>query len=210
MTKAYEENGKMYREFDGVKSLCAVCNMNFTEWEWNHRHEANDDGGNVYHADCCPDCKEVWIMRASVIRGEMYDRDTGELIQCASCRHSFTPTAWADRHTVDDAIYHRGCSPITKMGKKGGSTEYPGIKLAQIEMAIQTELRFAISTYPDWPDDIVHAAAIVAEEAGELLQVANNVRWQHKDGGSVAKLRKEAIQTAAMAVRFLMNLEDDK
>lgn len=88
------------------------------------------------------------------------------------------------------------------------STEYPGIKLAKVEMAIQTELRYAISTYPGWPDDIVHAAAIVAEEAGELLQVANNVRWQHKDGGSVAKLRKEAIQTAAMAVRFLLNLPD--
>lgn len=88
------------------------------------------------------------------------------------------------------------------------NTEYPGIKLAKVEMAIQTELRYAIATYPDWPDDIVHAAAVVSEEAGELLQAANNIHWQHKDGGSVAKLRKEAIQTAAMAVRFLLNLPD--
>lgn len=67
---------------------------------------------------------------------------------------------------------------------------------------IMDEFTRAKKLHPKWPDDPIHQAAIVAEEAGELLRAAIDVRFF---GGDIWKMRKEAIQTAAMAVRFLMN-----
>ena len=52
-----------------------------------------------------------------------------------------------------------------------------------------------------WPDDVIHQAAIVAEEAGELVQAVNNF-YHH--GGDYELAKKEAIQVAATAIRFLV------
>lgn len=69
---------------------------------------------------------------------------------------------------------------------------------------VAAEVLRAEKKHPGWPSDAVHAAAIVGEEAGELLQAA--LQW-HYEGGNLASMRKEAVQTAAMAVRFLIYLE---
>jgi len=71
------------------------------------------------------------------------------------------------------------------------------------------ELWRASEAFPDWPEDYVHAAAIVSEEAGELLQAANNLVHEQKPS-SVRDMKKEAIQTAAMAVRFIINLPEEE
>lgn len=68
---------------------------------------------------------------------------------------------------------------------------------------ILLELERAESKHPEWPKDMIHAAAIVAEESGELVQAA----LQHKyEKGELHPLSVEASQTATMAVRFLKNL----
>lgn len=65
------------------------------------------------------------------------------------------------------------------------------------------ELRLAEAKHPSWPTDMIHAAAVVAEEAGELVQASID----HMYGGQcLEKLRTEAAQTAAMGIRFLLNL----
>lgn len=70
-----------------------------------------------------------------------------------------------------------------------------------IDMVIR-ELEHACIQHPSWPKDPVHAAAVVAEESGELVQsVLQQVYEPHKGGNPI----KEAVQTAAMAVRFLEN-----
>jgi hypothetical protein len=66
------------------------------------------------------------------------------------------------------------------------------------------ELQRARDLYPEWPDDIVQATALMLEEAGEVLKDANNFRWNHK-GGSLADVRKEIIQTIAMCYRLLLD-----
>jgi hypothetical protein len=67
---------------------------------------------------------------------------------------------------------------------------------------ILTELEYACEQHPGWPADPVHQAAIVAEESGELVQaVLQHVYEPHKGGNPI----KEAVQTAAMAVRFMEN-----
>jgi hypothetical protein len=70
--------------------------------------------------------------------------------------------------------------------------------------AILKELNIAENKFPDWPTDWIHAAAIVAEEAGELTRASLQLTYEdHKISWHDAE--KEAIQTAAMAIRFLKN-----
>jgi NTP pyrophosphatase (non-canonical NTP hydrolase) len=70
---------------------------------------------------------------------------------------------------------------------------------------IESEFMRAMRKHPSWPRDPVHAAAVLAEEMGELQKAALDFeyhRYLSKD-----KMAKEAVQLATMAVRFLMNLE---
>ena len=80
----------------------------------------------------------------------------------------------------------------------------------KILQAIESELESAKTRYPWWPSDAVHAGAIVAEEAGELTQATLDhfyAHLNHNGADTVARMRKEAVQTAAMAIRFLENME---
>lgn len=67
---------------------------------------------------------------------------------------------------------------------------------------INTELKNAIAKYPEWPDDLIHAASVVNEEAGELIRACLN---HHYHGANGENVKTEAIQTAAMAIRFILN-----
>lgn len=72
------------------------------------------------------------------------------------------------------------------------------------------ELASARKRYPAWPTDIVHATAVMTEEANEALKSANEVRWGHKIT-TLADVRKEVIQTIAMCLRLVVetpNLAD--
>jgi hypothetical protein len=70
------------------------------------------------------------------------------------------------------------------------------------EQAI-SEVEIARSLYPWWPIDPRHAAIVVAEEAGELLKAANELRWGHK-GATIEDVRGELVQLVAMCIRFYM------
>lgn len=65
------------------------------------------------------------------------------------------------------------------------------------------ELRAAELKHPCWPDDIVHAVAILVEESGEAMKEALDVTYK---GKSTDDLKKELAQTGAMAIRALINL----
>lgn len=74
------------------------------------------------------------------------------------------------------------------------------INESDLILAALDEVDRARQMYPEWPSDIVHATAIIVEESGEVLKEANNLRWNQ--GGDIAALRKELIQTVAMCMRF--------
>ena len=80
----------------------------------------------------------------------------------------------------------------------------PTGKKVEILGEIFIELERAETLYPEWPTDPVHAVAVLAEECGEAVRAANDVRWQ---GADIAELKKELIQTGAMVFRCLLNLE---
>jgi hypothetical protein len=78
-----------------------------------------------------------------------------------------------------------------------------------IRQEIETELTKAKDKYPWWPMDAIHAASIVSEESGELTQAANDHvfdEMNHHGKDTIRRMKKEAIQTAAMAIRFLENM----
>ncbi|MEB6540277.1 hypothetical protein MXM81_14425 [Serratia plymuthica] len=68
---------------------------------------------------------------------------------------------------------------------------------------INEELAAAEKKHPTWPRDTVHASAILNEEAGELTQAAIDY---HYHNGSLEKVRREAAQVGAMAIRVLIGL----
>ncbi len=78
------------------------------------------------------------------------------------------------------------------------------MKIESVLVQIFSEVERAEKLHPDWPTNPIHQAAIVTEEAGELLQASLNYD-EHK--GSKRTLITEAVHTAAAAIRFLKSLE---
>jgi len=91
--------------------------------------------------------------------------------------------------------FWNGCLP--------GAVDIPA---SRIEGAIWQEFNRAAQQHPGWPEDLVHQAAIVAEEAGELVQAALDATYH---GGSRERMQQEALQVAAMAVRLLWDLKPE-
>lgn len=69
---------------------------------------------------------------------------------------------------------------------------------------VMDELRKAVSKFPSWPTDPFHALAIIGEEFGELQQSFLKANYEGADKAD----RREAIQLAAMALRFLIHWDD--
>jgi len=70
---------------------------------------------------------------------------------------------------------------------------------------ILDELHDAEVEHPQWPEETIHAAAIVVEEAGELLRDCASFE-EDGDSSLLVNMLIEAKQTGAMAVRFMKNL----
>ncbi|MBE0533691.1 MAG: hypothetical protein IH626_22945 [Rhodospirillales bacterium] len=71
---------------------------------------------------------------------------------------------------------------------------------------IAAEVARATVKFPTWPTDPLHAVAVLGEEFGELTKAMLQLTYEpHKT--SAEDVRKEAVQTAAMAMRLLMSLD---
>lgn len=79
------------------------------------------------------------------------------------------------------------------------------MKKAFIEQLIIVELDRATRQHPEWPDDIIHAAAVIMEEAGELMKACLDLVYF---GGSERSVRNEVVSVAAMAERFMLHFPE--
>lgn len=104
-------------------------------------------------------------------------------------RDLFLTTEEAWQYAEERANYYRQRIPMT---------EYD-ISMLYLD-DVKGELLRAINKFPTWPDDPLHALAILVEEVGELSKTILENRYEGKEPDI-----KEAIQTAAMALRFLAN-----
>lgn len=75
---------------------------------------------------------------------------------------------------------------------------------------VMKELKRAKRLHPNFPKHIAARAGILCEEAGEVMKEALEIKYETgKNGGyseQKRRLRKETIQTAAMAMRLLETL----
>lgn len=77
--------------------------------------------------------------------------------------------------------------------------------MTEIEQVFN-EVQRATVKFPTWPTDPLHALAVLGEEYGELNKAMLQLTYEpHKT--SAEEVRKEAIQTAAMALRLVMSLD---
>jgi len=71
---------------------------------------------------------------------------------------------------------------------------------------VLSEVGRATKKFPTWPTRALDAVGVLNEEVGELNKEILQMTYEpHKTDKS--KVRAEAIQAAAMAIRFLMSLE---
>lgn len=75
----------------------------------------------------------------------------------------------------------------------------------EIYQSIDKELKSAKVKYPNWPKDIIHQVSIMNEEAGESIRSALNHFY---DNEPIIELKNELIQTAAMCIRCLENIDN--
>lgn len=76
----------------------------------------------------------------------------------------------------------------------------------QVVRDILREVERATELFPTWPTDPLHAVGVVNEEVGELNKaVLQELYEPHKNKNG--DVRKEAIQTAAMLIRFAISLD---
>lgn len=70
--------------------------------------------------------------------------------------------------------------------------------------AVLEELVRAEEKYAGWPEDAVHASAILNEEAGKLTQASIDYLYKHSApyGDPYDRMKKKSVSTAAMAMRY--------
>lgn len=81
----------------------------------------------------------------------------------------------------------------------------------EIVLEVLKEVRKAKLKFPMWPSDPLHAKAILDEESGELTRAMLQYIYEpNSKKSSLHDIKEEAIQTAAMALRFLEGLHQYK
>ena len=79
------------------------------------------------------------------------------------------------------------------------------MKLETVIGLVMAEIDRAEKIHPVWPKNHVHQVAILCEESGEALKAC----LDYDEGkGSKRQMIIEAVHTAAMAIRFLKNIEE--
>lgn len=119
-----------------------------------------------------------------------------------------------DWENFANRLQHFGISGVTaKVFKMPPGTTLPASPLVTpldvVLFEIKQELSAAIAKFPHWPVDPFHAVSVLGEEYGELVRAVNQEAYEHhkQDRGAV---RIEAIQTAAMCLRFLLAMNEYK
>lgn len=80
-------------------------------------------------------------------------------------------------------------------------------QLYDLECAVRDELLRAMKKHPTWPTDPLHALGVLQEEVGELSKAVLELTYEaYPKGIQVDNVRAEALQCAAMCLRFLLSL----
>lgn len=116
---------------------------------------------------------------------------------CATCQHTDRSCPLRDYAVQECSFYAPDLPRIYAPSRKPAMTEYAVVD------GFLKELERAKAKHPQWPTNTLEQVAIMAGESGECLQAA----LHYVEGrGDIERVRAEAIQTGAMAIRVLINL----
>lgn len=93
----------------------------------------------------------------------------------------------------------RQCGKIIETQKN-----FDTAKLTKYSNLILAEYRRAKDLHPLWPDDIIHAVAIMSKKSCEASIAALKLQYEN---GNIEDVERELIETAAMCLRCLINIE---
>ncbi len=79
-------------------------------------------------------------------------------------------------------------------------------KIMKAEDIVTEEIIRALEKFPEWPVDPIHAVAVLGEEFGELQKATLELCYE-PGKSSLEDVHEEAVQTAAMAIRFIIGLD---
>lgn len=115
--------------------------------------------------------------------------------------------SWAERHNLNfggSATDARCAFEDAESHHLTRATEAAAVRGVVTE--VLAELRRATLKFPMWPNDPLHALAVVNEEVGELAKATlQQVYEPHKN--EPGAVRSEAVQAAAMLLRFLVGMD---
>jgi hypothetical protein len=95
---------------------------------------------------------------------------------------------------------------IARRETYGKPNQFGNKEAAPLWRDVRHEVERAMRKFPTWPTDPLHALAVLGEEFGELTKDVLQLTYEpHKT--SRENVRTEAIQTAAMALRFAASLD---
>lgn len=111
-----------------------------------------------------------------------------------------------ENQLLDDIARMPAFSYAKKRRAKAGSSSSAARGSVNAALAAVGEVGRATYKFPTWPTDPLHALAVLQEEVGELTKEVVQLTYEpHKT--NMEAVRREAVQTAAMALRFLMSLD---
>jgi hypothetical protein len=131
--------------------------------------------------------------------------DAAEAFAKALERHNATPIVDDDYPEVRHA-YEGALARLIEALKANNRLANLAVAPSDVNAEVMAELERATRKFPTWPTDPLHAVAVLGEEFGELTKaVLEYVYEPHKS--TFHDVHKEAVQTAAMALRFIMSLD---
>ena len=127
-----------------------------------------------------------------------------DVCMLASCGAIYLLPGWSESRGASLEAHIAAALGMQFLYADGAEQPLPvAVHLAVAE--VLRELRRAMAKFPTWPTDPLHAIAVVNEEVGELnkelLQLTYEPHKVKPEG-----VHTEAVQSAAMALRFLASL----
>jgi hypothetical protein len=123
-------------------------------------------------------------------------------------RVAWVTAAEADRITAAAMAVDRGEVRIADLSRPTRQTAATLTALEACLEAVKAEVERAQRLHPAWPSDPLHALAILGEEFGELTRAMVQLTYETEKVSSPSGVAEEALQTAAMAIRLLLHLND--
>lgn len=108
---------------------------------------------------------------------------------------------------INSGLIYNSCDQASQSIKM--MREISNLPINGVISQVLDEIQRATKKFPTWPNDPLHALTIISEEHGELCKATLQAVYEpHKNKAGISDVYSEAIQTAAMAIRFLNSFDE--